>query len=539
MSIPLTIQAVTSLYLYGTEAPSADIESRLRPDDTPDLQGNVDVAGFMATVGRFASPLQTDVVSKFLNGSLDLLANTTPDANGVRSISFAQAIAAGLADFDDGTVAISQYTTGTGEADWAVRAFVWGSTAFQLSATTLFVDDGTTREVHGGAMRPFDDNFDLNTDNTLAQLYNDTRLVPALDPYGIGHKVMFNFAEADKDAYSAAHASDVYRPADLVTTFPGVDFLPGVSSLVGLGATVVDAILGDATVMQGIEEGAQYITNGHNVIFGNGQANALDASSLRGTFSDASLPNYFVAGDGMDSVDTSSTIDGDVVFGGKGADAIRVYGNGHDVHGGADGDDVEVWGDWATVATNEGNDTIAIFGQGAIVDAGADDDTVSVTGTESIIVTGTGQDRVILDDLNTRHGVDYFLDATSDDSISVGINGSDLTGGAKTLTSIFHYNYEGADHYDHFYGAAEQDAFYERFGADDENLRVWGNNASRLVISNFSDGDAGLAVGSYEHEDTGTKGSTYGARFLTDNDGHQFYAGFGQVPVLGDFGFPF
>lgn len=288
--------------------------------------------------------------------------------------------------------------------------------------------------------------------------------------------------------------------------------------------------------MQAIQEGAQYVTNGHNVVFGNGGPNQLDASSLRGTFSDASLPNYFVAGDGIDNIDTSNTIDGDVVFGGNGKDLIRVYGNGHEVHGGADGDDVQVWGDRAIVDTEEGNDTISIFGQGAMINTGVDNDTVNVTGTESSIVTGTGQDHIIFDDINSRYGQDYLFDASSDDRLSVGANGSDLTGGAKTPLHISHSTNGGVDRYYYDYAAADQYAYYEPWNTDCKDLRIWSNNGSKLLISDFENGQAGLTINSYAFEETSTLGDTIGVSFMNHINGNYFYSGLREIQIFEDVG---
>lgn len=178
----MDIATIISEYLYGTVTPPENLEDRLRDASiTTGPTLDVDVANYMASCGRFSSPFQTTVVQKFFDGTLDL-SHYSPDQSGATSVSFDQLMLDGVASKPDGSVYISQYQVGTTEADWALRGFIDGSTEFLLSPQTKFVIDDTGRHLEGACMIPYNDDFDLSSSSSDAQLANDYIFRDWIDP---------------------------------------------------------------------------------------------------------------------------------------------------------------------------------------------------------------------------------------------------------------------------------------------------------------------------------------------------------------------
>lgn len=171
---------ITKLFVFGTIDPSSeDYNEHIRPADARPASITYNMSDYMETGGgRFAYPSLFGAVEKFFTTSL-------PD----RTYTFDDLVAA-LAEQGqelteaDLRVAVSQYGTGIGSADHAERSYIFGTTAFRLDPTiaTFEVDAGNKR-IRDIEVRAFDDNFDFDAGNPLAELINTVFLEPTLDPY--------------------------------------------------------------------------------------------------------------------------------------------------------------------------------------------------------------------------------------------------------------------------------------------------------------------------------------------------------------------
>lgn len=118
-----TYENIVNLYLYGEFDTPDDLCARLRdlPSDAF-ITANVDVAEFMTSVGRFAHAAGAAIVGQFFGGELDPAQGIT-DASGVTRFTVGQILAANGDDRSSINISVSQYTTGTYEADYGERAF--------------------------------------------------------------------------------------------------------------------------------------------------------------------------------------------------------------------------------------------------------------------------------------------------------------------------------------------------------------------------------------------------------------------------------
>lgn len=216
----VNVSTAISAYLYGTPTPPEDVSDRLRDaSDTIERSFDVDVSNYMQSVGRFTSPFQTDVVKSFFPESLDLSGFTSAN-DGSYSFTLSDLAAINPA-YNNTVFSISQYTTGVTEGDFVERAFIWGTTAFQLNQNTHFsIDTNGVRSIDNAAIIPYgNENFDFVSPNLAVQYVNENVLRPLVDPYQIGRKVNFVFTNAESWIANSAghvfHADDV--PPNMVS----------------------------------------------------------------------------------------------------------------------------------------------------------------------------------------------------------------------------------------------------------------------------------------------------------------------------------
>lgn len=443
--IPVTIQNVTSLYLYGSVEPPSDLVNRLRPDFIQEIDVTTNVADYMTSPGRYASLFQTNIVNMFFKGDFSL-ASFSPDQHGGKSVTLSQLLAAGVATNNgnaltlaDAQVSISQYTTNVGSTDWLIRSYAYGSTSFVLSQDyTRFVEDSAGNlSIVGGAMLPYDTDFDLESGNPFAQLYNGFKLKDLLDPYNIGRKVNFIFSAEEKAAYGQAHAADVYTASDAPSDLG--NFLAGVvDHYFGIPDHIADLLAGSSALREGISQGAQYVVDGHNLVFGSNGMDTLNQASGRGDLYDRSLPDTFIGGDGTDQIVAS---DADYVFAGVGDDRITIR------HGASNAKDAGV-----TLYTGSGKDVVNYVGAG-------------------------GSER------------DVWYDAEAHDALSV--NGQALDGGNKTLLNKF-YHESYTDTYGFEFTSADDIAWYNFYPEFSDSLSIRTTLGHSLEITGFANGVAGL-----------------------------------------------
>lgn len=186
----LGVSAITNLYLYGTTAKPANLESdALIRGPLPTLQSpgittsiDMDAVSFMATgPGRFANGTQLSVVARFMDGT------GVPTATSVRQVYTLSTMMSMTGGSD--RVGIQQYNYSDGVGDHAFRTYVYNSSGFRLAPEAVFViePDGS-RHVENFAILPFDDNFDFFSGDDLATFGNPW-LQARIDPSRIGRRV--------------------------------------------------------------------------------------------------------------------------------------------------------------------------------------------------------------------------------------------------------------------------------------------------------------------------------------------------------------
>jgi len=312
MAIPLSINNVVHLYLYGTIDEPVDVEKALRSSEqSPVVSTTVDVASYMASVGRFSSPFQTKVVQDFFGGNLDL--SKYADSDGNIDVTLEQLITDKLAK-NMYQVSISQYSTGMGESDYVYRAFIWGSTSFRLGGSTHFVVQGQESYIKGASMLPYDTDFDFESSSSIAKVANDLYLKDLVDPYGIGRKVNLEFTAQDKDTWQQSQANNILHAAD---DNRGIaDYIQSDLPYTVLTGGVYSGILQTASLLNEIHHAAPYIKDGMNVVYGsNSPDESADFAGSAWSF-DATKGSFLVGGEGDDIIQGGSH--NDRLYGGLG-----------------------------------------------------------------------------------------------------------------------------------------------------------------------------------------------------------------------------
>ncbi|MBG1270807.1 Ig-like domain-containing protein [Nostoc sp. WHI] len=318
---------ITKLLAFGTNNPSStDYNEHIRPTTATPASITYSMSDYMTQGGgRFAYPSLFGVVDKFFGATL---------ADGIYSLTTLETAIGTTFSPDDFRLGISQYGTGIGSSDHPDRSYIFGTSAFRLDTS------GATFEVSGGVktvknieVRAFNDNFDFDAGNPLAELINTVFLEPTLDPYRLARgavNINFTGSGAINTEYKQSdYATDQAREGDV--------------SVIGTLSRITKDALGIASLP------SSYLSNIANdtflsyergdlkVIYGTPNADNLDESDA-----ELSLDVYFgylIAGG-----DSNDTISGGIF-----ADELQ-GGLGDDVLDGGLGDDILIGG--------AGNDTI-------------------------------------------------------------------------------------------------------------------------------------------------------------------------------------
>ena len=175
---------ITNLYLYGSTTKPADLlnDGVLRAAGTT-ISVGLDAVSFMASgPGRFALGSQSTVVNSFMSGVL-----FQAQAGIKQTFNMQQAVA--IAGSQSDLVGLQQYDYSDSTTDHAFRTYVYNSSSFKIASDVLFVIEADgTRHIENFSIRPFDDNFDFKSNNSLAAFGNPW-LEVRVDPLGIGRTV--------------------------------------------------------------------------------------------------------------------------------------------------------------------------------------------------------------------------------------------------------------------------------------------------------------------------------------------------------------
>lgn len=320
MTTPLSALNITQYFLYGQSDTPTKLTERLRDvpvNSTVDI--DVTIQSYMSSyVGRYAVAARAEFVQRFFQGTAILppgtyTVNSLIPTVGAESFSFSY----------------QQSQVDLANNNYMERAYVFGHERFSLSGDTQFVvlSDGT-RSISNLKIIPEDDNFDFVSAGP-AQVYNETILIPTIDPYGIGRKVLIHYTgdPLPGTSYSASqYISDIAK-------VQGWD----VSQAAGIAAVL--AATPDFLGQLRTDGGYEYERNGRDIIYDGQGLNSVSASSGP----NPTLGAILVAGSGNDLL--SGSVSNDTLYGGSGNDIIissagsdDIWGRGEGEESGADGE---------------------------------------------------------------------------------------------------------------------------------------------------------------------------------------------------------
>ena len=202
MAMPTALEIV-SLYLYGQKTLPTDIktDTLIRPPGIGSAPATVDVNEFMTTGGgRFVKVENFNYVRNFL-AAADYNGKTLP--SGTYSVDDLLVAYGTPGNPLNGVYAAKQYYLGMGDPDYIDRAYVFGSSEFEINADARFiVHPNGNREVLNIAVVPRKDNFDYTSTDLAAQITN-WLTVDRIDPSAIGRTVpiVFTGTIANKQDY--------------------------------------------------------------------------------------------------------------------------------------------------------------------------------------------------------------------------------------------------------------------------------------------------------------------------------------------------
>ncbi|MDJ0900225.1 MAG: Ig-like domain-containing protein [Xenococcus sp. MO_188.B8] len=334
---------ITRLLVFGTSNPSPDdYNAHIRPAGATPASITYNMLDYMTNGGgRFAYPSLFGAVEKFFDSSIVI-----PDKDYTPT-EITNLL--GLSN-DDLTIGISQYGTGIAFADHVERSYIFGTTNFRLdiSNATFKVSNGI-RTIENMEVRAFDDNFDFNGGNQLANLVNSLLLEPTFDPYGLGRgAVEINFTGSGKQyaVYDQANF-DIDTFNELIVSDTSEPIERAAKDAAGIAAL---SVTGGIPYFSNITDDPflSFKRGDFKVIYGtpgNDNLNPLDA--------ELSFDIYFeylmVGGDGNDVIEGGDFAD--EILGGTGVDTLLgagandtlIGGNGNDEIDGEQGDDTAIY----------------------------------------------------------------------------------------------------------------------------------------------------------------------------------------------------
>ncbi|MEF0943857.1 hypothetical protein [Rhizobium sp. BR 362] len=174
----LSLEDMIKFYLYGNAEIPQDYADRLRPDVTaanyPGVALDINAVDFMTVgPGRYANLSQVPLVRLIFSGSAGLLdfRNAFLPA-GQTTITVGALLNAGL-NMSDIETTLSQYEMDTSSSDYIYRGYVWSTEQFRLNNDAVIdFTDQNNPTITNVTLRPFNDDFDYISGNSIIQLSN-------------------------------------------------------------------------------------------------------------------------------------------------------------------------------------------------------------------------------------------------------------------------------------------------------------------------------------------------------------------------------
>jgi Ca2+-binding RTX toxin-like protein len=314
---------ITKLYVFGTNNPSPDdYNQHIRPSTATPASITYGMNDYMTSGGgRFAYPSLFGAIKKFFDTTIDDGTYTYAQIAGLL----------GLSD-NDIRIGISQYGTSIGSADHAQRSYIFGSTSFTFDISKVtFKVTGGVKTINNLEVRAFNDNFDFDAGNPLAELINTIFLEPTLDPYGLGRgPVDINFTGLGKiytDYSQSSFDSDKGQESEVSVIGTTSRLLKDVSGIASLPFSYFNNIASDPFL--------KFKRGDLKVIYGTPENDNLNEFKAELSF-DVYFGYLMVGGTGNDTLNGGSFAD--ELQGGEGNDVLN-GGLGDDVFIGGAGDD--------------------------------------------------------------------------------------------------------------------------------------------------------------------------------------------------------
>ncbi|MBN6150275.1 hypothetical protein JR065_07985 [Xanthomonas sp. AmX2] len=511
-----TINQIVSRYLFNTDVPPSNLadEALIRSAGQQGDQVNVNANEYMTTgAGRFAGVERFNFVRNFLAGN-DYQGSLPP---GVYSTSDLLT----LYGIKEGRLAVQQYYQGVYESDYAERAYVFGSGAYEINMDAVFyVNEDGTREIDNICVVPVDNDFDYESTNWLASVTNGLT-EGEIDPSGIGRTVPIHFTETVTQRYSFSaedwYALDFKNAQALAAERAAkAALVADIGHFAGVfGSLLGDLVTGDIITYEDADN-RFVVYDGKDT---NNSNSNLDAMTLLNLTEQLPYNGVVViAGNGNDHLHGTGYTAGDELRGGAGNDTLDGRGGGDTLIGGS-GDDiylVEDEGDEVIEEDGGGDDTVRSEINYTLA---AHVENLELTGSESISATGNSYKNKIrgndaANEILGLEGDDDLYGQGGNDLIKGG-QGRDLLEGGADVDRL-----EGGENFD-IYQADGLDTILDNDGSgtvflegfnltggtrteDDPENTYYGNgdtyvlNGATLVVNGgltieqFSNGDLGI-----------------------------------------------
>ncbi len=400
--------------------------------------------------GRYALPSSSPIVDAFFgdlligNGLSRRLKDGTYNLQGLRKELGLTGTGDGATDFG-----FYQYTTDITSFDWIERAYIFGTTDFDLKPDMLFEVNGLNYTIKNLEVVADSDNFDYDS-NWVVDLTANSILKSAFDPYGLipatGENGRLEIVYTGPGRYYSSYGLGSYlgdQAADvLFSVIPPLD-VPAAALQVAAQLAGLATNTGYLGSMNGTDRFSYRTPDGKKIIYGTVNSDTIDPSSSEET---VLLSAYqMVGGAGNDSI-TGSLLYSDELLGGDDNDVLQGRGGDDTLRGGS-GDDVALFRgdclDYDIVRNGDGSITVNHV-RGSIF--GADDDTDTLIDMERArfsdgkqldltlseihgctelgflrdFVTGTTQDRRVVFDMSRRGDTSYPIRVFVDGRVTTG-----------------------------------------------------------------------------------------------------------------------